>query len=156
MVDVVDRATRSRMMAGIRGRDTKPEITLRKYLHRAGLRYRLHTGNLPGRPDIAFPATKAAVFVHGCFWHRHEGCHWCSTPSSNADFWNPKFTRNVERDAEAAVRLHAIGWRAATIWECALRRKDLEATAALVVDWVRDGVGDFETDLVRPRRPDPA
>ena len=151
MVDVVDRATRSRMMSGIRGRDTKPEITLRRLLHRAGLRFRLHSRDLPGRPDIVFPGRKAAIFVHGCFWHRHEGCHWCSTPSSNSDFWSAKFARNVERDAEARAGLHAFGWRAATVWECALRGNQLEVTAAAVIEWVRDGGGDFETGLPRPR-----
>ena len=151
MVDVVDRATRSRMMSGIRGRDTKPEITLRRLLHRAGLRFRLHSRDLPGRPDVVFPWRKAAIFVHGCFWHRHEGCHWCSTPASNSDFWSAKFGRNVERDAEAIAELHAIGWRTATVWECALRGDQLDVTAAAVIEWVREGVGDFETGVPRPR-----
>lgn len=152
MVDVVDRATRSRMMAGIRGRDTKPELVLRRLLHGAGLRYRLHARDLPGRPDIAFPSRRAAIFVHGCFWHRHEGCHWCSSPASNSDFWSAKFARNVERDAEVQAAFHLLGWRTAKVWECALRGQQIEATAAGIVDWVRNGVGDLDTGIVRVRR----
>ena len=97
MTDVVDRATRSRMMSGIRGRDTKPEKQVRSFLHRAGLRFRLHA-SLPGKPDLVFPKHGAVVFVHGCFWHRHAGCRYATTPSSNVDFWQAKFDANVARD----------------------------------------------------------
>ena len=97
MVDTVDSATRSRMMAGIRGKDTKPERVLRQRLHAAGIRFRLHAPGLPGKPDLVFPRYKAVAFVHGCFWHRHEGCHWCTTPASNTEFWQTKFDHNVVR-----------------------------------------------------------
>lgn len=152
MVDVVDPVTRSRMMSGIRDRDTRPELALRRRLHRAGLRYRVHAADIPGRPDIAFPARKAAIFIHGCFWHRHEGCHWCSTPVSNAEFWTAKFERNKVRDTEVREALHAAGWRVAVVWECALRAPIVEETVARVLAWV-NGSGDFESPLVRPRTP---
>ena len=151
MTDVVDRATRSRMMAGIRAKDTKPEVVLRKRLHRAGLRYSLHAADLPGKPDIVFIARRVVVFVHGCFWHRHGGCHWCSTPSSNTEFWNAKFVRNIERDAVVLTTLHSQGWRTAKVWECALRDKQLEVTATSIAAWVRYGAGNIETSIVRPR-----
>ncbi|API57897.1 very short patch repair endonuclease [Tardibacter chloracetimidivorans] len=151
MADVVDKATRSRMMSGIQAKDTKPEIALRGALHRAGLRYRLHAASLPGKPDIVLPSRRAVVFVHGCFWHRHAGCHWCSTPASNAEFWTSKFERNMERDRQAMDALRKQGWRIAVVWECGLRAFGLAETAAEVIAWVRSGSGDFESDLVRTR-----
>ena len=93
MADTVDKTTRSRMMAGIRGKDTKPERAIRSALHSAGFRYRIHVAELPGKPDIVFPKYKAVIFVHGCFWHRHPGCWWSTTPSSNAAFWAEKFAQ---------------------------------------------------------------
>lgn len=138
-------------MAGIRGKDTRPERVLRKRLHAAGVRYRLHASGLPGKPDLVFARYTAVVFVHGCFWHRHEGCHWCSTPSSNADFWNAKFDRNIARDREAEEALHREGWRVGIVWECGLRGKDADTLANRVVDWLRSGSGDFNSGLVRLR-----
>src|SRR4051812_48917573 len=99
MPDVVTPETRSRMMSGIRGRDTKPELAVRRYLHSRGLRYRLHVSDLPGRPDIVLPARRTVVFVHGCFWHRHEGCRFAYTPKSRQEFWVPKLEGNAARDA---------------------------------------------------------
>ena len=151
MADIVDSATRSRMMAGIRGKDTKPERLLRRKLHAAGIRYRLHVPDLPGKPDLVFPRHKAVAFVHGCFWHRHEGCHWCSTPSSNPEFWSGKFERNIARDRETADALHRGGWRIATVWECGLRGTGADDLAHRVADWLRKGAGDLDSGLVRPR-----
>ncbi|SIT57200.1 DNA mismatch endonuclease of very short patch repair [Mesorhizobium prunaredense] len=151
MADVVDPTTRSRMMSGIRGKNTKPEIALRRLLHRSGLRYRLHTANLPGRPDIVFPSRRIAIFVHGCFWHRHDGCYWCTTPSSNAEFWNAKFASNVQRDAQAVETLGAAGWRVALIWECGLRAMSIDDTAGRLLAWITSGTGDFESLIVRRR-----
>lgn len=122
MADVVDTATRSRMMAGIRSRNTKPEVALRSALHRLGLRFRIHDGKLPGRPDIVFPRHRAAVQVHGCFWHRHEDCRYSTTPASNREFWTGKFLANVERDAKSRRALEDLGWRTAVVWECSLRK----------------------------------
>ncbi|WP_028656621.1 very short patch repair endonuclease [Nocardioides sp. J54] len=122
MPDVVSPEVRSRMMAGIRGKDTKPELLLRKALHRDGFRYRLHARNLPGRPDMVFPRYKAAVFVHGCFWHGHEGCSYFKVPATRREFWEAKFAANRERDARRRLELEEAGWRTAVIWECATRR----------------------------------
>jgi DNA mismatch endonuclease (patch repair protein) len=138
------------MMAGIRGRNTKPEMTLRRGLHRAGFRYRLHVADLPGKPDLVFPARRAAVFVHGCYWHRHEGCHWCSIPGSNQAFWDAKFESNVRRDAKHVARLAAGGWRIAVVWECALRPTDAAATVRRVAQWLESPEPRYETELVRP------
>jgi len=119
MTDVVDRQTRSRMMAGIRGRNTKPELAVRSHLHRAGLRFRLHAP-LPGTPDLTLPKWLAVVFVNGCFWHRHRGCKYAYQPRSNRVFWKRKFSATVERDSRKAQLLRAIGWRVFVLWECEL------------------------------------
>ena len=127
-MDVVDRATRSRMMSGIRGKNTKPELAVRSYLHRCGLRFRLQSA-LPGKPDIVLPKYRAAVFVHGCFWHRHEGCRFTTTPASNAKFWAKKFADNVRRDAHVRRQLAQLGWRVLVIWSCELNERKLRALA---------------------------
>src|SRR4051812_7398106 len=98
-MDIVDRTTRSRMMSGIRNKNTRPEIAIRQALHAAGYRFRLHRRDLPGSPDIVLPRHRIAVFVHGCFWHRHLGCRFATSPKTNQDFWNTKFAANVARDA---------------------------------------------------------
>jgi DNA mismatch endonuclease (patch repair protein) len=134
MVDVVDKATRSRMMAGIRGRDTTPEMTVRRYLHAQGLRYRLHAKSLPGRPDLVFPRHRAVVFVNGCFWHRHPGCRYATLPRSNTAVWDAKFSDNMRRDALAVARLAAAGWRVFTVWECEIGEPALAALAARIRD----------------------
>ena len=126
MVDVVDAETRSRMMSGIRGKDTKPELTVRRYLHSRGLRYRLNVKDLPGKPDLVFPKYGVAVFVHGCFWHRHSGCRYATIPSSNKEFWQAKFDGNVQRDKINARRLRALGWRVLVAWECGLDESSLD------------------------------
>lgn len=136
LTDIVDKVTRSRMMSRIRGRDTKPELALRKSLHARGFRYRLHAGSLPGRPDIVFPKHKAVVFVHGCFWHRHSACRFSSTPSSNEAFWREKFSATVKRDARRLAELKDLGWRVAIVWECCLGARRLEATTAKLGKWL--------------------
>lgn len=118
MVDNVDAATRTRMMSAIRGRDTAPERIVRRYLHGAGLRFRLGGAGLPGRPDVVLPRHRVALFVHGCFWHRHEGCRFTTTPATNADFWKTKFACNVTRDAANEAKLSELGWQPLVIWEC--------------------------------------
>ena len=135
MIDVVDKATRSRMMAGIKGRNTKPELKLRRLLHAAGFRYRLHAKGLPGRPDIVLPRYRAAIFVHGCFWHRHPGCRYATVPSSNTEFWDAKFGANVARDAGKEQALIAAGWRVLVVWECELNR-NAGGVKATVVNWL--------------------
>ena len=143
MADVVDRATRSRMMSGIRGKNTKPELSLRRSLHRLGLRFRIHVGKLPGKPDIVFPKFKAVVQIHGCFWHRHSGCRYSTDPASRTDFWRSKFETTVERDRKAGFALRELGWRLAIVWECELRDRGGDAIAAALRDWLEHGKNDF-------------
>ncbi|WP_153111197.1 very short patch repair endonuclease [Propionivibrio limicola] len=121
MVDVVDEETRSRMMAGIRGKDTKPELLVRRYLHGRGLRFRLHVANLPGKPDMVFPKYRTVVFVHGCFWHRHRDCKYATTPATRSDFWANKFRENLNRDQYQFNALRELGWKVLVVWECELR-----------------------------------
>ncbi len=109
---------RSALMGRIRGRNTAPEIIVRRASHRLGLRFRVHRPDLPGTPDIVFPKHRLAIFVHGCFWHRHEGCRRCTTPKTRIEFWNEKFRKNVERDRRDAEALLMRGWKVLTIWEC--------------------------------------
>jgi len=131
MADVHTPAQRSFNMSRIKGKDTKPEIWLRSLLHSAGFRFRLHRKDLPGRPDIVLPGSKVAVFVHGCYWHRHEGCRYTTTPSSNKQFWEQKFSRTIERDAENIVALQDAGWKVVVAWECQLRSNATEVLAAI-------------------------
>lgn len=125
-MDVVDRATRSRMMSGIRGRDTKPEKLVRSFLHRAGLRFRLHAA-LPGKPDLVFPKHHAVVFVHGCFWHRHAGCRYATMPTTNAAFWQAKFAANVARDNRVTRQLRKEGWRVYVAWSCRIDESRMQS-----------------------------
>ena len=117
----MDPARRSQMMARIQGRDTVPEMIVRRTAHRLGFRFRLHRKDLPGRPDLVFPRFRSAVFVHGCFWHRHEGCRFAYTPRSRVGFWIDKFNRNVARDRRTESALADLGWRVLVIWECETR-----------------------------------
>lgn len=137
MTDIVDKSTRSRMMSGIRGKDTKPEKVIRSALHSAGFRYRVHASDLPGKPDLVFPKYKAVILVHGCFWHRHSGCRWSTTPSSNTDFWKVKFTQNVQRDAQNIRDLRKLGWRIAVVWECALRLPRKDEVVSKIPTWLK-------------------
>lgn len=109
---------RSALMRKVRGRDTLPEMIVRRLLYRNGYRYRLHAGGLPGRPDIVFRSRRKAIFVHGCFWHRHEGCKRTTTPKTRRDFWEDKFAANQKRDAAAIASLESRGWKVAVVWEC--------------------------------------
>ena len=148
MADVVDQATRSRMMAGIRGRDTKPEWALRRGLHASGFRYRLHVRGLPGRPDLVFPRWNAVCLVHGCFWHRHPGCRYAANPATRPDFWQAKFAANVLRDQRNRRALLDEGWRVAVVWECALRGSRTPETVEALARWLRSESSEFETALL--------
>lgn len=106
------------MMSGILGKNTKPEVLVRRFLHGRGLRFRLHDRRLPGKPDIVLPRWRAAVLVHGCFWHQHPGCRFAYMPSSNTTFWRTKLEGNVDRDRRQILRLRQLGWRVFVLWEC--------------------------------------
>ena len=122
MTDVVDPATRSRMMSGIRGKDTKPEIRIRKALFAMGYRYRLHDSKLPGKPDLVLKKYNTVIFIHGCFWHGH-GCHLFKWPKTRPAFWKKKINRNMEKDQEVTKLLRQAGWHIITVWECAIKGK---------------------------------
>lgn len=139
MTDVHDRETRSRNMAAIKGRDTKPERLLRSVLHREGYRFRVNSP-LPGKPDLAMKKYRATVFVHGCFWHMHDCPRFKQPGGDNAEFWRAKLTRNAERDREVSEALLASGWRQFVVWECALIGKgklDLLAVVGSIETWLR-------------------
>lgn len=121
MTDIKTPEDRSRNMAAIKGKDTKPEMIVRKYLFSRGLRFRIQVRKLPGNPDIVLPKYKTVVFVNGCFWHGHEGCKYFRLPKSNVDFWQTKITRNIERDAETEAELMRLGWKVIRIWECEIK-----------------------------------
>lgn len=132
MADRLTKEHRSWNMSRIRGRDTGPERSLRSMLHRAGYRFRLHDKRLPGRPDIVLHKYKTAIFVHGCFWHRHAGCRNATTPSSRTDFWQKKFAETVERDIRKATELSESGWRVISVWECDLEKRPAETLSKIV------------------------
>ncbi|MCY4150462.1 MAG: very short patch repair endonuclease [Gammaproteobacteria bacterium] len=137
MIDNVSPSTRSRMMRAIPSKNTKPELSLRKGLFRAGFRFRLHRKNLAGKPDIVLTKYNAVIFVHGCFWHRHEGCSLATMPSSHKDYWMRKFDSNVERDNRNREQLISSGWRVAIVWECGLR-KHPDRVISDVAHWLKN------------------
>ncbi|MDD2855631.1 MAG: very short patch repair endonuclease [Desulfuromonadaceae bacterium] len=146
MTDVVTPETRSRMMSGIRGKNTKPELLIRKLLHGKGFRYRLHGSKLPGKPDIVLPRYRAVILIHGCFWHGHD-CHLFRWPSSNESFWKEKLTKNKTVDERSYQQLQAAGWRALTIWECVLKgkqRQPIEQIADDIFTWLNTSTGNAE------------
>ncbi|HDK8955724.1 TPA: DNA mismatch endonuclease Vsr [Acinetobacter baumannii] len=138
MVDIVDSATRSRMMSNIKGRNTKPELLIRSLLHEQGFRFRIHRKDLPGKPDIVLPKYKAIIFIHGCFWHGHQNCRLFKLPASRTEFWEAKISKNQENDLKAKELLLNSGWRICTIWECAVRRskKDPVALMDILTTWL--------------------
>jgi DNA mismatch endonuclease (patch repair protein) len=139
LADVHDAATRSRNMAAIRSGNTKPEMQVRRALHAAGLRYRLHARDLAGQPDLVLPRWRAVIFINGCFWHRHD-CHLFKWPATRQEFWQEKIGRNVANDGKAVAALRAAGWRIATVWECGLKgrtRPDFSEAMQRLVAWIR-------------------
>ena len=123
---------RSRNMSAIKSKNTKPEIKVRKILHSMGYRFRLHSKDLPGSPDIVLPKYKTVIFVHGCFWHRHENCKYASTPKTRKEFWNKKFTENKKRDSEIQEKIKILDWRSVVIWEC--ETKNIENLRYKIID----------------------
>ena len=152
MTDIVSSRRRSELMARIRRRDTVPELAVRRIAHRMRLRFRLQRKDLPGCPDLVFPKHRLAVFVHGCFWHRHEGCRYASTPKSRIAFWTEKFVANVVRDARQEAALRALGWRVLVIWQCETRNEAaVERKLAASVDRGRDANENDNTPSVSTR-----
>lgn len=136
MTDTLTKEQRSERMGRVRGRDTRPEWIVRRLVHGLGYRYRLHARDLPGRPDLVFRGRRKVIFVHGCFWHRHD-CHLARLPKSNLDFWIPKLTANRARDIANLAALEAAGWRALVVWECELR--DTNTLATRIADFLDGG-----------------
>lgn len=135
MTDTVDSRKRSEIMSRVRDRDTKPELVVRRIAHRLGFRFRLHRRDLPGCPDIVFPRYRSVIMVHGCFWHRHPGCKYSSSPKTRIDYWESKFKDNVVRDQINETALRDSGWRVMIIWEC--ETKDEETVAARIASYLR-------------------
>ena len=135
MTDIFDPEKRSEIMSRIRGRDTTPELIVRRIAHGLGFRFRLHRKDLPGRPDIVFPRHQAVIVVHGCFWHRHPGCKRASSPKTRVRYWQNKFEDNVVRDRRNETALRDLGWKVMVIWECETR--DHEAVAARIESFLR-------------------
>lgn len=152
MADIVTPAKRSEMMSGIKGKNTKPEIYVRKLLFSLGYRYRLGRKDLPGKPDIVLPKYNAAIFVHGCFWHGHERCHLFRMPKSRQDFWDKKISGNIIRDETSIARLQESEWRVCVVWECAIKgawRMPTEELAGILSGWLRS---DEVTQNIRGQR----
>ena len=140
MTDIVGQTTRSRMMSGIRGKDTKPEMVIRKTLFARGFRYRLHDKKLPGKPDLVLKKYNSVIFIHGCFWHGHN-CHLFKWPKTNMEFWRNKIQTNMKKDVEIKMELLEMGWRVLVVWECALKGKtriEHPYLFQLIIDWLSD------------------
>jgi len=135
-MDTLTPEQRSERMSRVRNKDTKPEMRVRRLVHALGYRYRLHGGRLPGRPDLVFKSRRKVIFVHGCFWHRHEGCALCRMPKSRLRFWKPKLNANRERDLANQDRLTELGWDYLIVWECELR--DMDVLASRVSSFLGD------------------
>lgn len=134
----------SLLMSKIKGKNTGPEMIVRKYLFREGFRYRIHQKNLPGHPDIVLKKYNTVILIHGCFWHQHPGCRLCRTPKTRQDYWIPKIERNVQRDEEHLTALKHLGWNVITVWECDLHKKKLEETLANLVGKIRGNTAETQ------------
>ncbi|GHA71056.1 very short patch repair endonuclease [Pontibacter akesuensis] len=140
MADVHSKEIRSYNMSRIKGKNTKPEVLLRKELFKRGFRYRIHDKKLIGKPDIVLPKYRTVIFVHGCFWHGHEGCRYFVIPKTRTEWWQNKISGNVERDAKAVIALKELGWRVLTVWECELKKNILQNTVNTVSEYIKLGV----------------
>jgi len=144
MADRIDTAARSRTMAAIRSKNTRPEKWVRSALHRQGFRFRLHNKKLPGSPDLVLKKYHAVIFINGCFWHQHEGCAAAHLPKTRTDFWQNKFARNVVRDQKVLYQLKILGWRTAIVWECGLKKKCRDDTLQHLQAWLNGSTEYFE------------
>jgi len=140
-MDKISREARSEVMRRVKNKNTRPELIIRRLLHRRGFRFRLHRPDLPGRPDIVFPKHKKILLIHGCFWHRHEQCKRATTPVDNADYWRAKFERNVLRDLEVIAALTDLGWHVRVVWECDIKdRKKIDRLIEEIAVWLKYSV----------------
>ena len=139
-MDTLSPKERSERMSLIRGTGSAPEMKLRRLVHRMGFRYRLHVKELPGKPDLVFPARNAIIFMHGCFWHRHEGCSLARLPKSKLEFWKPKLESNKERDIRNQRQLESLGWRVLIIWECEMA--DVERVSTIIREFLQNEKGE--------------
>lgn len=137
MADTNSKAARSKIMSAVKGKNTKPEITVRKYLFSQGFRYRKNVSNLPGKPDIVLPKYRTVVFVNGCFWHFHQECNRFVWPEDNADYWKKKITGNIERDKRNYKALCEAGWKVIVVWECQLKKNQCEETLTSLAKAIR-------------------
>ena len=147
MADKISPERRSRNMAAIKSRDTKPEVAIRKLLHAAGFRFRLHREDLPGRPDIVLSRYKTVVFVNGCFWHQHLGCKLASNPSSRPEYWRAELDRNVERDRHSYTSLTNLGWKVIVVWECEIRRNASNVAEHIERLIIENGASEDSADI---------
>lgn len=138
MADVHSKETRSYNMSRIKGKDTKPELLVRKFLHKNGFRYRLHVKDMPGKPDIVLPKYKTVIFIHGCFWHGHEGCKYYVVPKTRTDWWLNKINGNISKDSRAEAALILQGWEILKIWECELKSKTLIETLGSLLNHLKN------------------
>ncbi|MGO7000160.1 very short patch repair endonuclease [Rhizobium leguminosarum] len=139
MIDFLTPDQRSEVMSRIRGKDTSPERTVRRLVYSLGYRFRLHQKRLPGTPDLVFSSRRKVIFVHGCFWHRHEGCKRASMPASRPEYWAEKFRRNVERDIAAEEALRKLGWAVLVVWQCELKTGNIECVSSKVSRFLETG-----------------
>ena len=141
MTDTLTQQERSERMSRIRGKDSASEMRLRRMIHGMGFRYRLHVKTLPGTPDLVFPARKAVIFMHGCFWHRHQDCRLARMPKSRVAYWREKLEANRRRDDENVRRLNELGWSVLVVWECQMKEKDMNEVSNVVRRFLADGTG---------------
>ena len=138
MADVHDKATRSYNMSRIKGKDTKPEMIVRRFLHSQGFRYRLHVKDMPGKPDIVLPKYRTVIFVHGCFWHKHEGCRYFVVPKTRTEWWMEKIGKNVENDLKKQSAIKDAGWKIIQLWECELKADKRNTTLEQLVHFIKE------------------
>jgi len=148
LTDTLTQSERSERMSRIRSKDSIPEMRLRRLIHGMGYRYRLHVKTLPGTPDLVFPARKAVIFMHGCFWHWHQDCKVARLPKSKVDFWRGKFEANKRRDEENVKQLEVLGWRVLMLWECQVMDKDMNKVATLVKQFLDGNTGIKHNEIV--------
>jgi DNA mismatch endonuclease (patch repair protein) len=141
VADIFSRAERSRIMSNIKPKDSKPELLIRSFVHSMGYRFRLHRGDLPGKPDLVFPKSRKVIFVHGCFWHGHRKCKRASLPVSNLKFWNEKISGNIARDKRNYVRLKKAGWKHLVVWQCQISKKKWDSLRVKIHNFLSEGQG---------------